>query len=245
MHLAELEEQSVLDMLEADQTNKDLLPQYGRDGKLNIFDDRVRVAVLDAILQAGIGFDGHGISGLSKTIFDDLLAASTAIKNKKAAKAVRRLATLHVQEVSFIASVGSFRCTFIASVSNLNRFFIAVVERQDPEGVLHGLCCRLLSLSPWRPILLRQQEDCAPASALCQARKRGESLARRGSNASPGKLHCICRHCIFVTLFLYFSSPLFQFAIGRSRRRVSLRSLVHPKQMNLRLRQQQLTDHPR
>ena len=145
MHLAELEEQSVLDMLEADQTNKDLLPQYGRDGKLNIFGDRVRVALLDAILQAGIGFDGHGISGLSKTIFDDLLAAGTAIKNKKSAKAVRRLASLHVQEVSFIASVGSFRCTFIASVSNFNRFFIAVVECQDPKGVLHGLCCRLLS----------------------------------------------------------------------------------------------------
>ena len=129
MHLAELENQRVLDMVAEHQTNKDLLTHYGRDGKLNIFNDRVKVALLDAILQAGIGFDGHRISGLSRTIFDNLLAAGTAIKNKKSAKVVRRLATLHLKEVNFFASVGSLRCTFITSVSNFIRFFIAVVKR--------------------------------------------------------------------------------------------------------------------
>ena len=75
----EQEKQTVLDMLEADETDKTMLPQRTKDNKLKTFGDRIRLALLDAILQAGTGFEDCGINGLTKTVFDDLLAAGNAV----------------------------------------------------------------------------------------------------------------------------------------------------------------------
>ena len=53
---------------------------------------------MDAILEAGTGFDGRGINGLSKNVFDDLLAKGTAVRNKRGAHVILRLFTMHLQE---------------------------------------------------------------------------------------------------------------------------------------------------
>ena len=90
----EQERMKVLDMLEADETDTDLKP----GNKLRIFGDRTRIALLDAVLEAGTGFDGQGINGLSKNVFDDLLAKGTAVRNKRGAHVILRLVTMHLQE---------------------------------------------------------------------------------------------------------------------------------------------------
>ena len=90
----EEERMKVLDMLVADEADADLK----QGNKPSIFGDHTRIALLDAILEAGTGFDGRGINGLSKNVFDDLLAKGTAVRNKRGAHVILRLFTMHLQE---------------------------------------------------------------------------------------------------------------------------------------------------
>ena len=98
-HLEEMEQQTVLEMMEADQKDEDLLPQWSKDNKLLLLGDRQKIALLDATIEAGTGNGDRGIDGLSGTIFDDLLAKGTRVKNKWSAKIVLRLLTMSDQEL--------------------------------------------------------------------------------------------------------------------------------------------------
>ena len=81
----EQERLTVLDILEADKTDAVLMPLRTTDNKIRIFGNRTRIALLDAMMEAGTGFDGRGLNGLSNNVFDDLLAKGTAVRNKQSA----------------------------------------------------------------------------------------------------------------------------------------------------------------
>ena len=61
------------------------MPLRTTDNKIRIFGNRTRIALLDAMMEAGTGFDGRGLNGLSNNVFDDLLAKGTAVRNKQSA----------------------------------------------------------------------------------------------------------------------------------------------------------------
>ena len=115
----EMDDDTVKNILEAEMSVKEFVPKKTTDGRLMVFGEDLKGALLDAIVTAQIGTTFcKGMCPLSKcpTILDDLFVPGRYVRSKKSARVLLRMMQMHNQNWWSAHKLRESMCLYASSL---------------------------------------------------------------------------------------------------------------------------------